>query len=80
MSVADIARTVLTHSSGLAAADASGGRVATIALAQVTTGLTGPSGSQGIAQISTDPGNALQPGTDNRLFVPRDPFLSTADW
>jgi hypothetical protein len=47
MSVADIARTVLTHSSGLASADASGGRVATIALAQVTTGLTGPAGTGG---------------------------------
>lgn len=47
MSVADIARTVLTHSSGLAAADASRGRVASIALVQVTTGLTGPSGLTG---------------------------------
>jgi hypothetical protein len=41
-----------------------------IAVTQVTTGLTGAPGSQGIAQISTDPGNQLTQGSDNRLFVP----------
>lgn len=51
-----------------------------IRVTQVTTGLTGQPGSQGTAQISTDPGNALQTGTDNRLFVPRDPFVTTTDW
>ena len=41
-----------------------------IAVMLVTTGLTGAPGSQGIAQISEDAGNALQVGSDNRLFVP----------
>lgn len=41
-----------------------------IAVTLVSTGLTGAPGSQGIAQISTDPGNALTQGSDQRLYVP----------
>jgi hypothetical protein len=52
----------------------------TIRVTQVTTGLTGPSGSSGIAQISSDPENALTVGTDGRLYVSQQTALSTADW
>lgn len=45
-------------------------RVNSISVTQVTQGLTGPSGSSAQAQISSDPNNAIVPGTDNKIFAP----------
>lgn len=42
-----------------------------IAVMLVTTGLTGKPGTTGEAQISTDAGNQLTQGSDQRLFVHR---------
>lgn len=42
---------------------------AEISVMQVSTGLTGAPGSSGQAQISTDDGNQLSQGSDQKLFV-----------
>ena len=41
-----------------------------IAVVKVTQGLTGAPGTSGQAQISTDAGNQLMQGTDQKLLVP----------
>lgn len=42
-----------------------------IAVMKMTQGLRGVPGSSGEAQISTDAGNQLTQGSDQRLYVPR---------
>lgn len=70
MSVADIATTVLTHSSGLTVADMSRGAVASIALTQVTTGLTGAPGTGGTGGTG---------GSGDLTFV-HDQTTASDDW
>jgi hypothetical protein len=50
-----------------------------IAVTQVTTGLTGPSGAIASANISADAGNQLVIGSDNKLYAPAHQF-ETAQW
>lgn len=54
-----------------------GSSIASIAVTQVTQGLTGADGATAQGQISADPNNAIVPGSDNKLFAP-DSFVVLA--